>query len=204
MCSNLSNFNYKPQVESRQQHLALYTEPHLRTVAIMTEVTSHHMEYTHFYPDYSWITVLLTILKSSREQGVLSSGHCSRCSIVCVSVPQLHEGSPVWYPNLIKFALVRPTPDLSRLGVFHVGLGALLPGWILLYLRTLSLLWAGQGSEKVFLISTSLLRLLHMWQLDPSIMIERSMWRLVTFVMTATERRWRSIYKGVGQVLLHL
>ena len=58
----------------------------------------------------------------------LSSGHCSRCSIVCVSVPQLHEGSPVWYPHLIKFALVQPTPDLSRLSVFHVGRGALLAG----------------------------------------------------------------------------
>ena len=69
----------------------------------------------------------LKMLKSSREQGVLSSEHCSRCSIVCVSVLQLHEGSPVWYPHLIKFALVRPTRDLSRLNVFHVGQGALLP-----------------------------------------------------------------------------
>ena len=59
--------------------------------------------FTHFF------AVSLKVLKSSREQGVLSSGHCSRCSIVCVSVPQLHEGSPVWYPHLIKFALVRPT-----------------------------------------------------------------------------------------------
>ena len=64
------------------------------------------------------------MLKSSREQSVLSSGHCSRCSIVCVSVPQLHERSPVWYPHLIKFALIRPTPDLSRLSVFYVGQGA--------------------------------------------------------------------------------
>ena len=67
------------------------------------------------------------ILKSSREEGILSSGHCSRCSIVCVSVPQLHEGSPVWFPHLIKFAFVRPTPDLSRLSVFHVSQDALLP-----------------------------------------------------------------------------
>ena len=65
--------------------------------------------------------VSLKMLKSSREQGILSSGHCSRCSIVCVSVPQLHEGLPVWYSHLIKFALVWPTPDLSRLSVFHIG-----------------------------------------------------------------------------------
>ena len=39
MCSNLSNFNYKPQAESRQQHLALYMDRHLRSVAIMIEVT---------------------------------------------------------------------------------------------------------------------------------------------------------------------
>ena len=32
------------------------------------------------------------MLKPSQEQGVLSSGHCSRCSIVSVSVSQLHEG----------------------------------------------------------------------------------------------------------------
>ena len=44
-----------------------------------------------------------------------------------MSVPQLHEGSPAWYPHLIKFALVPPTPDLSRLSVFHVGQGTLLP-----------------------------------------------------------------------------
>ena len=46
-CSNLSNFNYKPQVEGRQQHLALYMDCHLRSVAIMIEVTSHQMECTH-------------------------------------------------------------------------------------------------------------------------------------------------------------
>ena len=78
--------------------------------------------FTHF------CAVSLKILKSLREQGVLSSGHDSRCSIVCVSVPQLHEGSPVWYPHLIEFALIRPTPNLSRLSVFHVGQDALLFG----------------------------------------------------------------------------
>ena len=73
-------------------------------------------------------TMSLKILKLSQEQGVLSSGHCSWCFIVCVSVPQLHEWSLVWYSRLIKFALVRPTPDLSRYSVFHVGKGALFPG----------------------------------------------------------------------------
>ena len=90
------------------------------SVSYLQMVDCHN--FTHFF------AVSLKVLKSSREQGVLSSGHCSTCSIVCVSVPQLHEGLPVWYPHLIKFALVRPTPDLSRLSVFHVGQGALLSG----------------------------------------------------------------------------
>ena len=64
--------------------------------------------FTHFF------AVSLKVLKSSREQGVLSSGHCSRCSIVCVSVPQSHYGSPVWYPHLIKFALERPMLCLGK------------------------------------------------------------------------------------------
>ena len=74
--------------------------------------------------NFNFCAVLLKMLKSSRKQGVLSSEHCSRCSIVCVSVPQLHEGS---FPHLIKFALVLPTPDLNRLSVFHVGQDASLP-----------------------------------------------------------------------------
>ena len=111
--------------------------------------------------------VMLKILKSSREQGVLSSGHCSRYSIVCVSVPQLHKGLPLWYPHLIKFALVRPTPHLSQLSVFHVGLAfwrvhCFLEGdsqmvafpcqqrvdWILTYqsiVPCFSLFWSGKG-----------------------------------------------------------
>ena len=90
------------------------------SVSCLQMVNCHN--FTHF------CAVSLKMFKSSREQGVLSSGHCGRCSIVCVSVPQLHEGSPVWYPHCIKFALVRPTPNLSRLSVFHVGQGALLLG----------------------------------------------------------------------------
>ena len=43
-----SNYNYKPQTESHQPHLALYANCHLRSVAIMIEVTSRHMECTHF------------------------------------------------------------------------------------------------------------------------------------------------------------
>ena len=53
MCSNLSNFNHKPQVESRQQHLALYMDRQLRLAAIVIEVTSRHTECTHFNLDYS-------------------------------------------------------------------------------------------------------------------------------------------------------
>ena len=78
--------------------------------------------FTHF------CALSLKTLKSSQEQGVLSSGHCSKCSIICVSVLQLHEGSAVLYTHLIKLTLVGPMPDLSRLSVFHFGLGALLPG----------------------------------------------------------------------------
>ena len=48
-----SNFNYKPQTESRQQHVALYTENHARSAAIMIEETSRHMECTYFNLDYS-------------------------------------------------------------------------------------------------------------------------------------------------------
>ena len=35
LCSNLSN--YKQQTENHQQHLALYTDRHLRSAAIMIE-----------------------------------------------------------------------------------------------------------------------------------------------------------------------
>ena len=52
-CSNPSNFNCKPQVESRQQHLALYVDCHLCPLAIMIEVTTRHTECTHFHLDYS-------------------------------------------------------------------------------------------------------------------------------------------------------
>ena len=68
MCSNLSNFNYKPQLESRQQHLALYMDRHLRSVAIMIEVTSRHMECTHFNPNYSRMPVV-----------ALKSHSCAAC-----------------------------------------------------------------------------------------------------------------------------
>ena len=45
LCSNLS---YKPQIESRQQHLALYTDCHLCLLDIMIVVTSRHIKCTHF------------------------------------------------------------------------------------------------------------------------------------------------------------
>ena len=50
-CSNLSNFNYKLQVGSDRQHLALYMDRHLRSIAIMIEVASRHTECTHFNLD---------------------------------------------------------------------------------------------------------------------------------------------------------
>ena len=50
-----SNLNYKPQAESRQQHLVLYMDRHLRSTAVMIEVTGRHMECTHFNLDYSQI-----------------------------------------------------------------------------------------------------------------------------------------------------
>ena len=55
LCCNLSNFNYKLQVESRQQHQALYIDSHLRLVGMIIEVTSRHMECTYFNLDYSRI-----------------------------------------------------------------------------------------------------------------------------------------------------
>ena len=52
-----SNFNYIPQIEGHQQHLDLYMEHPHRSVglAIMIEVTSCHMECTHFNLDYSQV-----------------------------------------------------------------------------------------------------------------------------------------------------
>ena len=44
MRSNLSKFNYEPQGVSHQQHLALYMDRHLRSVAIMiNEVPTQHI-----------------------------------------------------------------------------------------------------------------------------------------------------------------
>ena len=48
-----SNFNYKPQTESRQQHLVLYMHRHLHSVDIMIEVTSRHTKFTHFILEFS-------------------------------------------------------------------------------------------------------------------------------------------------------
>ena len=50
---NVSNFNYKPQAESRQQHLALCMDRHLRSAAIMIEVTGRQTESTPFNQYYS-------------------------------------------------------------------------------------------------------------------------------------------------------
>ena len=46
MCSNLSNFNYKPQTESRQRHLALYrVSQKSRTIQVSTE--NAFIDYSH-------------------------------------------------------------------------------------------------------------------------------------------------------------
>ena len=64
MCSNL--INYKPQVESRQQHLALYMDRFRPTVAIMIKVTSRRGECTLFNSDYSQLpAVALQMYKGS-------------------------------------------------------------------------------------------------------------------------------------------
>ena len=52
MCSN---YNCKPQTESHQPHLALYTDRHLRSVSIMIKMASRHTECAHFNLDYSWM-----------------------------------------------------------------------------------------------------------------------------------------------------
>ena len=112
------------KVLRREAHLRFFPQTaklHVCLSVLCLQIVDCHI-FTHF------CAVSVKILKSSREQGVLSSGHCSRCSIVCGCVPPLHEGSPVLYLHLIKFALVRPTPGLRPLSVFHVGLGALLFG----------------------------------------------------------------------------
>ena len=48
----------QPLTESHQQHLALYMDRHLRSIAIMIEVTSRHVEYTHFDLDCSRMTAV--------------------------------------------------------------------------------------------------------------------------------------------------
>ena len=53
--SNISIFHYKPQTESGQQQLNLYMDRNLRSVAIMIEVASRHIECAHFNSDYSQI-----------------------------------------------------------------------------------------------------------------------------------------------------
>ena len=53
LCRNLSNFSYKSEAESQQQHFALYMDRHLRSVTIMIKVSSRHMQCTHFKPSNS-------------------------------------------------------------------------------------------------------------------------------------------------------
>ena len=55
LCSNL---NYKPPVESRQKHFALYVDRQLHSVAIMIEEIGHHKECTHFKSDHSRMSIV--------------------------------------------------------------------------------------------------------------------------------------------------
>ena len=53
MCSKLSNFNYKSQIESHQQPLVLYVDWHQFYTDVTTEVTSRRMECIRFNLDYT-------------------------------------------------------------------------------------------------------------------------------------------------------
>ena len=131
MCSDISKILLCTALVETYSICSLFSLPLIYSLCVSRTAVSLSVSYLQMVDCHNsthYFAVSLKVLKSSREQGVLSSGHCSRCFIVCVSVPQLHEGSPVWYPLLIKFGLVRPTPDLSRLSVFHVDQVALLPG----------------------------------------------------------------------------
>ena len=58
-CVAASNTNHK--------HLSLYMDRHLRSVAIMIEVTNRHMECTHFNLDYSQMSAIAQQLKPREE-----------------------------------------------------------------------------------------------------------------------------------------
>ena len=72
-CSNPSNFNNKPQVESWQQHFALYMDRHRLSVAFKIEVTRYHTECTYFYMDYSQMPAValqaVSILNFQKDYG---------------------------------------------------------------------------------------------------------------------------------------
>ena len=51
--THCSNFDYKPQTVSHQQHLDLYIDRLLRSLIVMIAVTSCHMECTDFNLDCS-------------------------------------------------------------------------------------------------------------------------------------------------------
>ena len=52
---------------SRQQNLALYTERHLHSVAIMLEMTSRRVECTHFNLDFSQMPAVMQQLHRCGE-----------------------------------------------------------------------------------------------------------------------------------------
>ena len=91
------------------------------SVSYLQMVDCHN--FTHFF------AVSLKVLKSSREQGVLSSGHCSRCSIICVSI--VYADCLCWcsivYAGVPLFMLIAVTnkpPDISlKILILHKNKG---------------------------------------------------------------------------------
>ena len=83
-CSNLSN---KPQAESRQQHLALYMDHHIHSVAVMIEVTSRHMECTYFNLDYSRKPAVAKMVTPTKKL------HFLKCSWTAASSVKQHKPS---------------------------------------------------------------------------------------------------------------
>ena len=81
---NCSNRNYKPQMESHQQHLALYMKRHLHSATVMMDLTSCHTECTHL----TLITARSLLLN---DNDIML--HLSRCSWMAASSVKRHNPS---------------------------------------------------------------------------------------------------------------
>ena len=55
------------QTKSHQQHVALHMDCHLRSVAIMVDVTSRQMDCTHCKLDYSRMPAVALQLEGCKE-----------------------------------------------------------------------------------------------------------------------------------------